>query len=121
MRDASDMPKLQKNPAAGLVHRVSYEPPALDLFAAVDAGRPRITLPLHRGLGCFADDERGGRPLRIVACVERSRHVAGLSRTRARERRHDDAVGKCERAEPVRLKQQLGRCLLNSHCFGRCR
>jgi hypothetical protein len=51
MGDASDMPKLQEDQAAGLVHRVGYEAPALDLFAAVNAGRPGIALSLLRLLG----------------------------------------------------------------------
>src|ERR1700731_1493999 len=40
MGDASDMPELQEYQAAGLVHGVGDESPALDLFAAVNAGRP---------------------------------------------------------------------------------
>jgi hypothetical protein len=52
------MPKLQEDTAAGGVHRVGHQSPAFDLFTAVDTWCPGITLPLHRDLGCFADNER---------------------------------------------------------------
>src|ERR1700730_14725311 len=48
MRDASDVPELQEDQAAGLVHRVGDEAPALDLFAAVNARRPGVALSLLR-------------------------------------------------------------------------
>jgi hypothetical protein len=37
MGDASDVPELQEDQAAGLVHGVGDEAPAVDLFAAVNA------------------------------------------------------------------------------------
>ena len=116
------MPKLQEDPAALVVHRVGHQPPAFNLFAAVNARRPGITLPLHGNLRRLADDERSRCPLRVVAGVERGRHVSGLAGARARQRRHDDPVRESERAELVRLKQKLRRRLLSADGFGdQCR
>ncbi len=65
MGDAPDVPELQEDQTAGLVHRV----------------------------GCLANDESGRSSLRVVAGVERRGNIARLAGTRARERCHDHAVG----------------------------
>ena len=54
MRDAPDMPELQKNPPARRMHRVGDELPAGDLLGAVDARRARIAEPLRRYLRASA-------------------------------------------------------------------
>ena len=112
------MPKLQKDPPAFVVHRVGHQPPAFNLFAAVDAWRPRITLRLHGNLRRLTDDQGSRCALCVVAGVERGRHVSRLTRSRARQRRHDDPVGERKRGEPIRLKQKLRRRLLSAYGFG---
>src|ERR1700731_258292 len=83
MGDASDLPELQEDQAASLVHRVGDEAPALDLFAAVNAGRPGVALSLLRHLGRFGHDESRRGPLRVVASIERGGNIAWLAGGRA--------------------------------------
>src|SRR5579872_1392388 len=104
MRNAPDVPKLIEDQSVGLVHRVGDPMPCLDLLAAVDARSPGVTLALHRYLRRFAHDEGCGSALRVVAGGKGTRHIARLSRPRAGQGRHDDAMRQVERAEPVWLE-----------------
>jgi hypothetical protein len=101
------VPELQEDQAAGLVHRVGDEAPALDLFAAVNAGRPGVALSLLRHLGRFAHDESGRGPLRVVTSVERGGNIAGLAGARAGQWRHHHAVGNVVAPQPDRLEQRF--------------
>ena len=101
------MPELQENQAACLVHGVGDEAPALDLFAAVNAGRPGVALSLLRHLGCFGHDESRRGPLHVVAGIESRWHVSGLAGARAGQRRHHHAVGKVVAPQPDRLEQRI--------------
>ena len=105
VRDASDVPELQEDQSAGLMHRIGDQSPALDLFAAVNARRPGIALSLHRHLGGFADDEGGRGTLRVITGVERGGDVARLAGARAGQRRHDDATPQVVAPDLDRLKQ----------------
>lgn len=107
MGDASVVPELQENQAACLVHGVGDEAPALDLFAAVNAGRPGVALSLLRHLGCFGHDESRRGPLHVVAGIESRWHVSGLAGARAGQRRHHHAVGKVVAPQPDRLEQRI--------------
>ena len=77
--NAPDVPELEENPSARGVHRICDETPALDLLAAVNAGRPCVTLTLHRYLRRLADDQRGARALDVVGRIERRRYITRLA------------------------------------------
>jgi hypothetical protein len=108
MGDASDMPKLQEDQAAGLVHRVGYEAPALDLFAAVNAGRPGIALSLLRHLGRLRHDESRRGPLPVIARVEIVRRVGTLGRPVAGQGGHHEPVVQLKIAELKGRKKDAG-------------
>ena len=80
VRNAADMPQLQEDPAAGLVHGVGHQAPAVDLLPAVDAGRPGVALALHRDLCRLRDDQPGRGALGVVTGVQRRWNVARLTR-----------------------------------------
>ena len=105
MGDAPDVPELQEDQTAGLVHRVGDPSPALDLLRAVDTGGPGVALSLLRYLGCLANDESGRSSLRVVAGVERRGNIARLAGARAGERCHDHAVGQVVAPELDGMKQ----------------
>src|ERR1700750_1253952 len=67
VRNAPDVPKLIEDQSVGLMHRLGDPMPCLDLFMAVDARRPGVTLALHRNLRRFAHDQRSGCALRVGA------------------------------------------------------
>ena len=46
MRDAPDMPELEKDQAALGVHGVDHPAPALDLRVRIDAGHARTAMPV---------------------------------------------------------------------------
>jgi hypothetical protein len=103
VRNAPDVPELAEDQSVGLVHRLRNPAPRLHLLATVDARSPGVTLALHRHLRCFAQDQRCGCALRIVAGGKRVWHIG----PRAGQRRHDDAMRQVERTKPVRLEQQV--------------
>jgi len=107
MGAASDVPELQEDQAAGLVHRVGDEAPALDLLAAVNAGRPGVALSLLRHLGRLRHDQSRRGPLRVVTSIERGGNIAWLAGARAGQRRHHHAVGKGVAPQPDRLEQRF--------------
>jgi len=98
MRDASDVPQLQKNPAAGLVHGARSELPALDLLRRPDARGIGVAYPHRRHHRGLRQNEPRGSALSVILGHQPIGNAAGAG-TAACERRHDDAVGKLEIAE----------------------
>jgi hypothetical protein len=87
MRDASDMPKLEEDFAAGAMHRFRNSPPTGNLLGGMDARHSDIADTLRADLRRFGDNQSGGGALGIVGCSGRVRDVA-LDRAAARHRRH---------------------------------
>ena len=105
VRDAADMPDLDEDAAAALVHAVGHLAPARDLFLRIDAGRVLIALALLRNLARLGHQQSGGGALSVIFRCQRARHHAGRYRAVAGQRRHDKAIGQRERAEFVGLEQ----------------
>src|SRR3954449_11712715 len=108
MRDAADMPELEKDDAALGVHGVDHLAPARDLRLRIDAGRRWITAAVRehgRGLG----DEQAalGGALTVIFGVERPRRKALALGPHARQRRHRDPMRELVRTDLQRLKQRL--------------
>ena len=122
MGDAADVPELQEDQTAGLVHGVGDPSPTFDLFVAVNTRRPGVALSLHRDLGCLANDERGRGALRVIAGIERVGNISRLAGARAGQRRHDHPVPQIVAPQPDRLKQPFRRRLprggLRDGCTG---
>ena len=74
MGDASDMPELDEDAAAALMHAVRDLAPAGDLFFRIDAGGVLITLALLRNLARFGDQQAGGGALAVIFDRKRARH-----------------------------------------------
>ena len=91
VRDAAHVPQLGKHAATGSVHGGSYLLPAFNLLRAVNARRPGVALALGANLRAFADDQSRRGALSVIGCHQRRGHIA-LRCTRARQRRHDDAI-----------------------------
>src|SRR5665213_1185976 len=100
MRDAADMPELEEDFAAGLMHGRSDFSPAFDLSRVINSRRPRIALALLRNLGSFSDDERCRGALAIIFDVEIIRRIGAMGCAVARQRRHDDPAVQFESAKP---------------------
>ena len=97
MRNPAHVPELEKNPSAGIMHRIGHALPARDLFRSVNAGRigtARALLGNRRG---FTDDQSRRRTLRIIFRHQRRGHAA-RPRAHPGERSHDDAVWRFNRA-----------------------
>ena len=95
---ATHVPELEKNPSAGIMHRIGHALPARDLFRGIDAGRigtARALLGNRRG---FADDQSRCCALRIILRHQGRGHPA-RPRAHSRERSHDDAVWRFNRAQ----------------------
>ena len=104
MRNPAHVPELEKNSSARLMHRLGDLLPAGDLFIGVDAGRIGTTRALLGNRRGFVDDQSRRRALRIILRHQRRRHAA-RSRAHSRERSHDDAVWRFNRAQPDRSKE----------------
>ena len=98
MRDATHMPELHDDATSGLVHRARGELPSLHHLWRVDARRGGVAGALRRDDGGFGNDEAGAGPLPVILGHQRIRD-ATVRRPGARQRRHEDAVGKFEGAE----------------------
>ncbi len=85
------MPQLHENQAAGPVHGLGGELPALHLLVRPDPRRIRIADAQRRHRGGLADDQAGRGALRIVPRHQRARYPLH-ARSGAGERRHHDAV-----------------------------
>jgi hypothetical protein len=105
MRDAADMPDLDEDAPAALMHAIGDLAPACDLLLRIDAGRVLIALALLRDLAGFRDQETRGRALAVIIHCERARHHARRHCAVARQRRHRKTVGKRDRAKLVGLEQ----------------
>src|SRR3954470_22869909 len=108
MRDAADMPELEKDDAALGVHGVDNLAPARDLRLRIDAWRRRITATIRehrRGLG--NEQAALGGALTVIFGIERPRRKALALGSHARQRRHRDAVRELVRTDLQRLKQRL--------------
>ncbi|MCY1441904.1 hypothetical protein D9M71_582430 [compost metagenome] len=97
------MPQLQENSSAFCVDGIGDLAPAINLRLRVDTGRILVALSLLRDLRGFGDQQACRGSLAVIGCSELARDEA-FPRTVTRQRSHHDSVGKCQRAERVRLK-----------------
>src|SRR3954452_391698 len=108
MRDAADMPELEKDDAALGVHGVDNLAPARDLRLRIDAGRRWISPAVREhGRGLRAEQGALGGALAVIFGVERPRRKALALGPHARQRRHRDAMRERVRTDLQRLKQRL--------------
>ena len=92
MGDPADVPELEEDSAAGLVHGMRDMFPAFDLFGRVDARCPDVPLSHGTDLGRFGNDEAGGRPLFVISRHQGVRDVS-LIRPVPGHGGHDGPVG----------------------------
>ncbi len=104
MRDASDMPELDEDAAAALMHAIGDLAPARHLLLRVDAGGVLIALALLRNLARLGHQQAGGGALPVIFDRQRARHQA-CDRAVARQGRHHQAVGQGDRAKLVGLEE----------------
>src|SRR6516165_668009 len=105
MGDPSDMPDLDEDWAAALVHKIGDLAPAGNLLLRIDAGRVLIALALLRDLARFGDQQAGGGALTVIVDREGTRDHAGWHRAVACQGRHHQAIGKRKGTELERLEQ----------------
>src|SRR5438552_3788338 len=98
MRDATDVPKLKENAAAGGMHGVGDLAPAFDLRIGEDAGSIGITEAVRRNGGGFRDDQTGGGALMVILRVEFTGNIASAGAATG-ERGHQDSVGQLKASE----------------------
>ena len=104
MHQPAHMPQLRDDATAGLMHGVSDRLPPFDLLLTPQARRIGPAQPLPRNARRFADDEAGRGALAIIIDHQRRRHmIAG--RAGAGQRRHQNAVGRGNRAKLDRIEQ----------------
>ena len=101
MRNSSDMPELNGDPAAGRMHGIGHFLPAGDLLRRMDPRRARVAVALGADRRSLGQDQAGGRALAVILDDQVGRHIAGTGAV-ARQRRHDDAVGQFDGAEAQR-------------------
>jgi len=104
--DAPDVPELEEDAPAGAMHTLDDVAPALDLLSGPDAGRMRIADTCGRDRSRLGKDEAGGRALRIIVTHHRVRNAPGTGRPVARQRRHENAIGKFQIANLQRVEQR---------------
>ena len=102
----ADVPELEEDLAARLVHGAGDEFPTFHLLLGPDAGCVRIADSLRRDGGGFREDHAEGTTLRVVLRHHRVRH-ASCGCAAPGERCHDHAVGKGERSGLERLEQGI--------------
>jgi hypothetical protein len=103
VRHAADVPDLREHARTDGVHRVGHQAPAGNLFRREDARIEQVALPFARNRRAFADDQARRGALGVVEGVHGGRHV--VRRTRAGQRRHDDAVLQRDGLEVERFEQ----------------
>lgn len=101
------MPQLHEHQPACLVYLLTDLPPTTYLRLGINAGRPRITLPLLRNLRGFRNQQCSAGTLAVVLGVHRSRYITGLSGAGACQGCHGHTMGKLERANGDRLEKML--------------
>ena len=107
MRDAADMPELEKDHAALGMNRIDDAPPTPDLLIGIDAGGRRIAASRHhdrRGLGDNQAARRGA--LTVIFGIERARREARSLRPHPRQWRHHHAMLQPIGADLKRRKQR---------------
>ncbi len=78
------------------------------LLGGVDAGGTGVAAGLFGDVGRLRDDQPAlAGALAVVPGVQGGRRVAGPAGAQPGQRRHDDAVGEGEGAEPGRLEQGI--------------
>src|SRR5579859_5874610 len=106
MRDAADMPELEKDQAALGVYGVDHTAPSLDLRLRIDAGNAGIATAGHHDGRGFRNQQTARRgALRIVFGVERSRRETQSFRPHSCQWRHHDTMLEPVRADLKRRKQ----------------
>ena len=85
------------------VHGFRYRLPAFNLFLRVEPGHIGVALALLADGGGLSDEQACAGALRVVGGHQRCGH--GARRAVARERRHDDAVGKGDGADSNGVKK----------------
>jgi hypothetical protein len=96
--------ELDEHLGAASMHRVSDFLPAGDLLGGKNAGDARVAQGTGRRCRAFADDQSGGRALRIILHHQIVGHVAG--RATARQRAHDQAILQRKRSQRGLRQQQ---------------
>ena len=104
MRNAPDVPQLQKDVPAPRVHGSGDHLPARHLCLGMDARCGGIAVPQRADGRCLADNQTSRRTLGIVGSVQLARNITRAG-TVARQRCHDDAVGQHQRTDLDRRKQ----------------
>ena len=105
--NAADMPELEQDSPAGIMHGAGDGFPALDLLVRPDARRVRIA-DAHRGHGGgFGEDQAEGGALGVILGHQRVRHAPGGGPATG-ERCHHDAVWKSEGSGLERLEKWIG-------------
>jgi hypothetical protein len=93
MRDAPDMPELEKDHAALGMDGIDDLAPAFDLLGQPDAGYVGIADPArHHGRRLGDDQSARCRALGVIFRVQRPRRVARPRSAHSRQRRHHDAM-----------------------------
>jgi hypothetical protein len=105
MRRSAGVPDLQHDAPAGGVHRVGHLAPAGHAGLVVDAGLAGEGTALTRHHGGLGDQQAGTGALRVVLGHQRVGDMAAPG-ARARQRRHDDAVGQGLAADLQRREER---------------
>ena len=116
MGDPAHMPKLQKNPAARLVHGRDNLFPAPHLGLGMDAGSIGVTVAAGGDGGGFRDDQTGGGALPVILRIHFGGDVA-FGGPAPGEGRHEDAVGQLQRPDLDGIKE-VGHRLKRINYFG---
>src|SRR5260370_24397058 len=98
VRNAPDMPDLDEDAAAMLMHAVRYFSPARHLLFGIDSARALITLALLRNLARLGDQEPCGCALPVIFDCQWAGYHARRNGAVAGERRHDKPIGPCDPA-----------------------
>jgi hypothetical protein len=104
MPNAPSVHELDEHLGAAGMNRVGNLLPAGDLLGGKNAGDARVAQGIGRRCRAFADDQSGGRALRIILHHQIVGHVAG--RATARQRAHDQAILQRKRSQRGLRQQQ---------------
>ena len=91
VRNATNMPELQKNTATFSVHGGSDLLPTRDVFGSVDPRGIRVTMTTRRNRGGLGDDQAGARTLTIILGHQVRRDIGTFGATTG-QWSHQDAV-----------------------------